>query len=52
MRSFANITSTVEKLIVWNKELHTYREGNMVYIEFNTVHPDMAFKEESGAIRV
>ena len=30
--SCANITSTVEKIIVWQKVLHTYIEGDGVYI--------------------
>ena len=36
-----NITDAVEKLIVWHKYLTTYREGDAVYIEVSTGHPDM-----------
>ena len=40
----ANITAAVERLIVWHKSLPTYREGDAVYIEFKTGHPDMVGK--------
>ena len=42
--SCANITSAEEKLIVWHKELPTYKEGDTVYIEFKNGHPDMVSK--------
>ena len=50
MTSCENITSAVEKLIVWHKVLTTYREGDVVYIEFKTGHPDMVDKWEVGDI--
>ena len=40
----ANITAAVEKLIVCHKALPMYREGDTVYIEFNTGHPDILGK--------
>ena len=43
-RISANIIAAVEKLIVWHKELPTYREVDVVYIEFKTGHPDMVSK--------
>ena len=46
VRSCANITATVQNLIVWHKALPAYREGDVVYIEFNTGHPDMLGKWE------
>ena len=52
MISCANITDAAEKLIVWHKELPTYREGDVVYIEFKTGHPDMVGKWEVGDIGV
>ena len=30
--SCANITAAVEKIILWDKELPTYREGDVVHI--------------------
>ena len=42
--SCANTTSVVDKLIVWNRALPTYREGDEVYIEFKTVNPGMLGK--------
>ena len=50
--SYYNNTSAVEKLIVWHKALPTYREGDQVYIEFKTGHPDMVGKQEIGDIGV
>ena len=44
VRICANIKSAVEKLIVWHKSLSTYREGDEVYMELNTGHPDMVGK--------
>ena len=32
VRSCANIRSSVDKIIVWHKELPTYKEGAVVYI--------------------
>ena len=32
LNSCANITAAVENLIVWNKALPTYIEGDMMYI--------------------
>ena len=52
MRICANITYGLKKLIIWNKALLTYREGDAVYIEFNTGTPDMIGKREGGDIRV
>ena len=40
----------MEKLIVWNKLLTTYREVDVVYIEVNTGHPYMVGKWEVGGI--
>ena len=40
----ANIKAAVENIIVCHKSLPTYREGDEVYIEFNTGHPDMVGK--------
>ena len=40
----------MNKRIVWHKELHTYREGDVFYIEFNTGHPDVVDKGEVGDI--
>ena len=42
----------MEKLIAWQKALQTYREGDTVYIEFNTGHPDIVSKWEVGDIGV
>ena len=52
VRICANITSMVDKLVVWHKELHTYREFYGVYIESTIVHPDMVGKGEVGFIGV
>ena len=52
MISCENITAAVEKLIVWHTVLTTYTEGDMVYIEINTGHPDMVGKCEVGDIGV
>ena len=48
----ANITSALEKLIFWHKQLPTYREGDVVNIEFKTGQPDMVRKWEVGDIEV
>ena len=37
---------------MWQKELHTIGEGDVVYIEFNIGHRDMVGKEEGGDIGV
>ena len=37
-------------MIVWHKSLTTYREGDAVYIEANTRHPDMVGQWEVGDI--
>ena len=47
-----NITSGVEKLIVWQKSLATYREGDAVYIELNTRSTDMIGNGEGVAVGV
>ena len=52
MSSCVNITDAVEKMIVWHKVLPTYREGDEMYIEFKTGHPDMVGKWEVGDIGV
>ena len=39
-----NIKSAVEKLILWHESLSTYREGDAMYIEFKTEHPDIVGK--------
>ena len=44
VRSCANITASVDNMIVWYKALTTYREGCAMYIEFNIGHPDMLGK--------
>ena len=44
----ANITAAAEKLIVWNKAMTNYREGDAVYIEFKTVQLYMVDKWEVG----
>ena len=41
-----NITAVLEKLIVWHKELTSYREGDVAYIVFNTGQPDILGKCE------
>ena len=52
MSSCANITAAADTMIVWYKELPTYREGNAVYIQLKTGHPDMVGKWEVGDIVV
>ena len=44
--SCANIKVSVEKMIMQNKALTTYREVDDVYIELKTGHPDMLGKYE------
>ena len=48
----ANITSGVEKQVVWNKALPTYREVDMAYTEFNNGSPEMVGKEYYSAVGV
>ena len=48
----SNITLELDKLIVWHRELHTYREDDVLYKKLNTGHPDMEDKGEIGAIGV
>ena len=47
-----NITAGLENLIVWHKSLTTYREGDVVCIESNNVHPYMVNKGGGGDIGV
>ena len=52
MISCANIIAAEEKLVVCRKALPTYIEGDAMYIEFNTGHPDMVGKWKLGGIGV
>ena len=47
-----NIKLELDKLIVWHRELQTYREDDVLYTKLNTGHPDMEDKGGIGAIRV
>ena len=48
----ANSTAALEKMVVWHKELTSYREVDAVYIEFNTGHHYMVGRWEVGDIGV
>ena len=46
----ANITAVSDKIVMWNKLLHTYREFYIMYIEFSTWKSDTLGKEGGGVI--
>ena len=41
---YTNNKSAVENMLVWQKVLSSYREGDVVYIESKTGHPAMVGK--------
>ena len=47
-----NIAYGLENISVCIKEIPTYKEGDMVYIEFKTGKPDLVGKGEGGDIGV